>query len=45
MIVDHAAVAGTGITAGKTLHGIDEAFVIEDASGNRQFFFVEVKPQ
>ena len=30
VIVDHAAVAGTGITAGKTLHRIDEAFVIEE---------------
>src|SRR5512140_2548436 len=30
VIVDHAALAGTGITAGKTLHRIDEAFVIDE---------------
>jgi predicted methyltransferase len=30
VIVDHSAVAGSGITAGKTLHRIDEAFVIEE---------------
>jgi predicted methyltransferase len=30
VIVDHSAVQGTGITVGKTLHRIDEAFVIEE---------------
>jgi predicted methyltransferase len=30
VIVDHSALPGTGITAGKTLHRIDEAFVIEE---------------
>ncbi len=30
VIVDHSAVAGSGITAGKTLHRIDEAFVIDE---------------
>ncbi|HEX4330642.1 MAG TPA: hypothetical protein VH040_00765 [Usitatibacter sp.] len=30
VIVDHSARPGTGITAGKTLHRIDEAFVIEE---------------
>jgi predicted methyltransferase len=30
VIVDHSALPGTGITAGKTLHRIDEAVVIEE---------------
>jgi predicted methyltransferase len=30
VIVDHSALPGTGITAGKTLHRIDEAFLIEE---------------
>jgi len=30
VIVDHSAAPGTGITAGKTLHRIDEKFVIEE---------------
>lgn len=30
VIVDHSAVAGTGISAGKTLHRIDEAFLIDE---------------
>jgi predicted methyltransferase len=30
VIVDHAAVKGSGISAGQTLHRIDEAFVIEE---------------
>jgi predicted methyltransferase len=30
VIVDHSAVRDSGITAGKTLHRIDEAFVIEE---------------
>jgi predicted methyltransferase len=30
VVVDHAALPGTGITAGKTLHRIDEAFVVEE---------------
>ena len=30
VIVDHSAKAGTGITAGRTLHRIEEAFVIEE---------------
>ncbi len=30
VIVDHSAKAGTGISAGKTLHRIDEAFVIDE---------------
>ena len=30
VVVDHSALPGTGITAGKTLHRIDEAFVIEE---------------
>jgi predicted methyltransferase len=30
VIVDHSALPGTGITAGKTLHRIDEAFVIAE---------------
>lgn len=30
VIVDHSAVAGTGITAGKTLHRIDESFLIDE---------------
>ena len=30
VIVDHSAVKGSGIGAGKTLHRIDEAFVIEE---------------
>jgi predicted methyltransferase len=30
VIVDHSARAGTGISAGKTLHRIDEAFVIAE---------------
>jgi predicted methyltransferase len=30
VIVDHSAVAGSGISAGKTLHRIDEAFLIEE---------------
>jgi predicted methyltransferase len=30
VIVDHSALPGTGITAGKTLHRIDEAFLVEE---------------
>ena len=30
MIADHSALPGTGITAGKTVHRIEEAFVIEE---------------
>ena len=30
VIVDHSALPGTGVTAGKTLHRIDEAFLIEE---------------
>jgi predicted methyltransferase len=30
VVIDHAALPGTGITAGKTLHRIDEAFVIAE---------------
>jgi predicted methyltransferase len=30
VIVDHSALPGSGITAGKTLHRIDEAFLIEE---------------
>jgi predicted methyltransferase len=30
VIVDHSALAGTGITAGKTLHRIEEAFVVAE---------------
>ena len=30
VIVDHSALPGTGITAGRTLHRIDKAFVIEE---------------
>jgi predicted methyltransferase len=30
VIVDHSALAGTGISAGKTLHRIDEAFLIDE---------------
>jgi predicted methyltransferase len=30
VIVDHSALPGTGITAGKTLHRIEEAFVVEE---------------
>jgi predicted methyltransferase len=30
VIVDHSALAGTGITAGKTLHRIDEAFLVAE---------------
>jgi predicted methyltransferase len=30
VIVDHSAQAGTGISAGKTLHRIDEAFVVAE---------------
>jgi predicted methyltransferase len=30
VIVDHSALAGTGITAGKTLHRIEEAFLIAE---------------
>jgi predicted methyltransferase len=30
VVVDHSALAGTGIAAGKTLHRIDEAFVIDE---------------
>ena len=30
VIVDHSALQGSGITAGKTLHRIDEAFLIEE---------------
>jgi predicted methyltransferase len=30
VVVDHSALPGTGITAGKTLHRIEEAFVIEE---------------
>jgi predicted methyltransferase len=31
VVVDHAAVAGSGITAGRTLHRIDESVVIAEA--------------
>jgi len=37
VIIDHSAIAGTGITAGKTLHRIDEAVVLAEA---RQAGFV-----
>ena len=37
VVMDHAAAAGSGISAGKTLHRIDEAVVIEEA---RQAGFV-----
>ena len=30
VIVDHSALAGTGITAGNTLHRIDESFLVEE---------------
>lgn len=30
VIVDHSALAGTGISTGKTLHRIDEAFLVEE---------------
>jgi predicted methyltransferase len=30
VVVDHSALAGTGITAGKTLHRIEEAFVVQE---------------
>jgi predicted methyltransferase len=30
VIVDHSALSGTGITAGKTLHRIDQAFLVEE---------------
>jgi predicted methyltransferase len=30
VVVDHSALAGTGISAGKTLHRIDEAFVVAE---------------
>ena len=30
VVVDHAALPGTGITAGKTLHRIEEAFVVAE---------------
>ena len=30
IVVDHSAVAGSGISAGKTLHRIDEAFVVAE---------------
>jgi len=30
VVVDHSALPGTGITAGKTLHRIDQAFVVEE---------------
>jgi predicted methyltransferase len=30
VVIDHAALAGTGITAGKTLHRIEHAFVVEE---------------
>ncbi len=30
VIVDHSALAGTGISAGKTLHRIEEAFVVAE---------------
>jgi len=30
VVVDHSALAGTGITAGKTLHRIEEAFVVAE---------------
>ena len=30
VIVDHSALPGTGISAGKTLHRIEEAFVVEE---------------
>ena len=30
VIADHSALPGTGITAGKTLHRIEEAFVVEE---------------
>lgn len=37
IVMDHAAVAGSGISAGKTLHRIEEAFVLEEV---RQAGFV-----
>ena len=37
VIIDHSAIAGTGITAGKTLHRIDEAVVLAEV---RQAGFV-----
>jgi len=30
VVVDHSAMAGSGISAGKTLHRIDEAFVVAE---------------
>jgi len=30
VVIDHSALPGTGITAGKTLHRIDQAFVVEE---------------
>jgi predicted methyltransferase len=30
VVIDHSALAGTGITAGKTLHRIEEAFVVAE---------------
>ncbi len=30
VVVDHSALAGSGLTAGKTLHRIEEAFVVEE---------------
>jgi predicted methyltransferase len=41
VVVDHSAVAGSGITAGKTLHRIDEAFVIDEVQ--RAGFSLEAK--
>jgi len=41
VIVDHSALPGTGITAGKTLHRIDEAFVIAEVE--RAGFKLEAK--
>ena len=41
VIVDHSALPGTGITAGKTLHRIDEAFVIAEVQ--RAGFKLEAK--
>jgi predicted methyltransferase len=37
IVMDHAAVAGSGVSAGKTLHRIDEAVVLDEA---RQAGFV-----
>jgi len=37
VVIDHSAIKGTGISAGKTLHRIDEAVVLTEA---RQAGFV-----